>query len=186
MKFLAAVVVILSSLLAQPVLAQDRFRDASTGFAITVPAPFAVERTKRRQFDVGVGLRTTTGSPPLVGTGQFICEAGFKAASQNNDLTREEINDFIQQPEWRKLARATIGLVFNVTKERTFMLAGFRGVEYQARPKFGPGAEDVRTLISIIETPKGRTSIICLTNKKTFQSSLALFRSVRNGVTLPQ
>ena len=186
MKVIAAVAVMLASLTAQPLLAQGSFVDPSTGFGLTVAAPFTVEPVSRRQFDVGVGVKSSTGLPPIVRTGQFVCEVGFKAAAQNNDVTREEINALVQKPEWRRLARAAIGLVFTITAERTFILAGFRGIEYQARPKAGPGSEDVRTLMSIVETPKGRITIFCLTNKKAFQSSVASFRSLRNGVTLPQ
>jgi len=166
--------------------AQGSFADPATGFGMKVAAPFTVEPTTRRQFDVGVGVKSSTGSPPLVGTGQFVCEAGFKAAAQNNGLTREEINAFVQKPEWRKVARATLELVFTVTAERTFMLSGFRGVEYQVRPKMGPGAEDVRMLMSLVETPKGRTTVLCLADRRSFQRSLAPFRTLRGGVTVPQ
>jgi hypothetical protein len=172
--------------LPSPLLAQGSFADPSTGFGITVPAPFTLEPTSRRQFDVGIGVKSSTGLPPLVGTGQYVCEAGFKAASQNNDLTREEINAFVQKPEWRKVARAVIELGFTVSSERTFMLSGFRGVEYQARPKFGPGAEEVRGLVSMVETSKGRTTVLCLTDRRAFQGSLATFRSLRSAVTIPQ
>ncbi len=172
--------------LSTPLAAQGRFVDPNSGFGLTVAAPFTVEPTSRRQFDVGAGVKSSTGRPPVVGTGQFICEAGFKAAAQNNSLTRQEINAFVQKPEWRKLARAAIELGFKVTAERTFMLDGFRGIEYQARPKSGPGANDVRTLMSIVETSKGRTTVLCLTDKRAFRTSLATFRTLRNGLTLPQ
>lgn len=171
---------------SSPLLAQGSFADPATGFGITLPAPFSIEPTSRRQFDVGVGVKSSTGLPPLVGTGQYVCEAGFTAASQNSDLTRAEINAFVQKPGWRKVARAVIELGFTVTSERTFMLSGFRGVEYQARPKFGPGAEEVRSLVSMIETSKGRTTILCLTNARAFAASLATFRSLRSAVTIPQ
>jgi hypothetical protein len=166
--------------------AQGSFTDPVTGFGITVRAPFTVEPTSRRQFDVGIGVKSSTGLPPLVGTGQYVCEAGFKAASQNNDLTRTEINAFVQKPEWRKVARAVIELGFTVTSERTFMLSGFRGIEYHARPKFGPGAEEVRGLVSMVETSRGRTTVLCLTDRRAFQRSLATFRSLRSAVIIPQ
>ena len=186
MKVFAVSAIIGLGLMPSSLMAQGSFSDPSTGFGITVAAPFTVEPASRRQFDVGIGVKSSTGLPRIVGTGQFVCEAGFKAASQNNDLTRQEINAFVLKPEWRKLARAAIELAFTVTSERTFMLEGFRGLEYHARPKLGPGAEDVRTLMSIVETSKGRMTILCLTDRRSFQASLPTFRSLRNAVTLPK
>lgn len=174
------------ALSAGTLMAQGRFADPATGFALTVVAPFTIEPTTRRQFDVGAGVKSGTGFPPLVGTGSYVCEAGFKAAAQNNDLTRQEINAFVQKPEWRQLMRSAIQLGFTVTGERTFTLSGYRGIEYRARPKAGPGAEDVRGLMSIIETAKGRTTVFCLTDRRAFQAALPQFRALRAGVALPQ
>jgi hypothetical protein len=169
-----------------PAVAQDRFSDPSSGLGLAVPAPFTVEPVTRRQFDVGFGVKSSTGTPPSVGTDPFICQGGFKAASQNAGLTREEINAFIAKPEWRNVVRATIELAFTITAERSFTLAGFRGIELQARPKMGPGADDVRALMSIVETSKGRTTLICLTNRQSFARALPQFRAVRAGLTIPQ
>ncbi len=50
-------------LLSQPASARAPFLDPATGFGIAPPAPFVAEPTSRRQFDVGVGIKSTTGSP---------------------------------------------------------------------------------------------------------------------------
>jgi hypothetical protein len=171
--------------LSQAAFAQGQFLDPSTGFGIRTAPPYTVEPTSRRQFDVGVGVRSNTGEPPAVGAGPYICEAGFKAASQNNGLTRTEINELIGKPEWRKAARSIIELGFNVTGESTFTLAGFRGVEYEVTPKAGPGAENIRALMSIIETAKGRVTVACLTDRGAFGRAKPQFRNIRSMVTLP-
>jgi hypothetical protein len=174
------------ALAATPASAQGRFGDPATGFGLSAPAPFSVEPVTRRQFDVGVGVRSSTGVPPSVGADPYICQAGFKAASQNAGLSRAELNAFAAKPEWRNLMRAAIELAFQVTAEGSFTLSGYRGIELQARPKAGPGAENVRALMSIVETAKGRTTMICLTDRASFARALPRFRALRAGLTIPQ
>lgn len=172
-------------------LASAAFRDAATGFAIAPPAPFVTEPTTHRTFDVAVGLRSTTNLPPSVGRSPdgsppFICQAGFKSAAQNNDLTKAEINAFMAKPEWRKVIRSTLELVFQIDGERAFTLQGYRGIELRVRPKAGPGAENVRALMSFVETAKGRTTLICLTDRASFNKALGQFRAVRATLTAPE
>ena len=166
-------------LLSLPASAQNGLSDAATGFAIAPPAPFVAEPTSRRQFDVGGGIKSTTGKPAPAGTGAYVCEAGFKAAAQNNDLTRDQINAQMDKPEWRRLARAAIELAFNVTAERRFTLQGFRGLEFQGSPKAGPGHEEARMFMSMVETPKGRVTMVCVTERTGFDRALPQFRAIR-------
>ncbi len=171
--------------------ASASFRDPGTGFGIAPPAPFVTEPTMHRTFDVAVGLSSTTNLPPSVGRSPdgsqpFVCQAGFKAAAQNNDLTKAEINALMAKPEWRKVIRATLELVFQIDGERAFTLHGYRGIELRVPPKMGPGAENVRALMSFVETAKGRTSLICLTDRASFAKALPQFRAVRATLTAPE
>ena len=145
-----------------------------------------MEPTTRRQFDVGVGIASGNGKPPVVGNTKYVCEAGFKTAPQNNALSRSEINNLIASKEWINLARATLELVFQISGQSHFTLRGYRGIEFLARPKAGPGAEDVRMTLSIIETAKGRVTIICGTTRAAFNAAKQTFRAIRSGVTLPE
>lgn len=175
-----------SILAASPAFAQGTFADAATGFGITPPAPFVAEQTSRRQFDVGAGVKSTTGKPAPAGTGAYVCEAGFKAAAQNNDLTREQINAQMDKPEWRKLARSAIELAFNVTAEQRFTLQGFRGLEFRGSPKAGPGHEEARMFMSMVETPKGRVTMVCVTERRGFERAVPQFRAIRAAINLPK
>jgi hypothetical protein len=167
------------------------FRDPATGFGIAPPAPFVTEPTTHRTFDIAVGLRSTTNLPPSVGRSPdgsqpFICQAGFKAAAQNNDLTKADINALMAKSEWRKVIRSTLELAFQIDGERAFTLQGYRGIELRGRPKQGPGAENVRALMSFVETAKGRTTLICLTDRASFNKALPQFRAVRATMTAPE
>ncbi len=152
--------------------AQGTFSDPASGFGIAPPAPFVAEATSRRQFDVGVGVKSTTGKPAPAGTAPYVCEAGFKAAPQNNSLSRAEINAQMDKPEWANLIRATIELAFNVTAQQRFTLQGFRGVELRGSPKAGPGHENARMFMSMVETPKGRVTMVCVTERNGFERAL--------------
>jgi hypothetical protein len=163
------------------------FQDPATGFAARAPSGFTVEQvTNRRQFDVAVGLNPTADRPRRAGVSPHVCEAGFKAASANVGLSNRQLSEVIAGQQWRSTARTTIGQIFSISGERLFTLQGYRGVEYVAQPKMGPNAENVRMLLSIVETQKGRVTIVCGTVLDDFQSALPRFRDVRANLNLPK
>ncbi|MGL4634601.1 MAG: hypothetical protein ACRCWF_01335 [Beijerinckiaceae bacterium] len=163
------------------------FQDPSTGFGVKPPAPFKAEQTtNRRQFDVGVGISSSTGKPAPKGTGTHVCEAGFKAAPQNADLSIADINKLTDTPQRQKQVRDTIEMIFLVTRTRTFTLQGVRGLEFEGRPRFGPDAENARMMMSMIETPKGRVTKVCVTSRAEIDKALPQFRAIRAGLTLPK
>jgi hypothetical protein len=177
---------LLAALLLIPASAQAEFSDLSTGFAIRPPAPFTAEPTTRRQFDVGVGIKSGNGSLAPAGSSAFVCEAGFKAAAGNNTLSVQEINAFVDKPEWRKLIRSTFELIGTVRSERRFTLEGYRGIELQVTPKAGPDASNVRLFVSMVETAKGRTTLICNTVRSDLAKGLPQFRAIRSSMTVPK
>jgi hypothetical protein len=185
MRELIGIVLTATVLFSPMAAAQTQFQDPATGFGMRTKPPFTVEPTSRRQFDVGAGVKSSTNDPPVAGTGAYICEGGFKAASQNNGLSRSDINALIAKPEWRRLARSAIEIAFTVSGEQVFTLSGYKGIEFMAQPNAGPGAENVRVLMSIVETAKGRVTLICLTDRRAFQRALPQFRSIRSMITLP-
>jgi hypothetical protein len=169
-----------------PAMASAEFSDPATGFAIKPPVGFTTQQTTRRQFDVGVGITSTSGVPAAAGTSAFVCEGGFKAAATNNDLTQAEINAFVDKPEWRKLIRSTFELIGTVKAERRFTQEGYRGVELQVTPKAGPDAANVRIVVALIETAKGRTTLLCNTTRKDIGKGLQQFRAIRASIILPK
>ncbi|MFN3482480.1 hypothetical protein [Rhabdaerophilum calidifontis] len=167
--------------------AASAFDDATTGFGLAPPPGYSATRTgHRRQFDIGVGLNPIAGRPTKAGTGDYLCEAGFKQAEANAKLSRAEINALIERPEWVNLAKAAFEFVFRITDEGRFTLRGYRGLELLAAPKAGPDHENVRVFVSLAETPKGRVTLICATTRAEFAAALADFRAIRAGIRLPE
>lgn len=175
--------ILLFLLLAAPVRA---YSDKASGFGLVAPQGFVAEQTSRRQFDVGVGIRGQDGIPPAAGTSPYPCEAGFKFSTANNGLSKAEINKAIQSPEWRNVARSTVGMIFVIEGERTVSAQGYRGLEMTVSPKVGPGSGDVRGLMTIVETAKGRMTIVCMTTKSAFTKATPLFRSLPRRARLPE
>jgi hypothetical protein len=169
--------------LAAPALAFD---DAATGFAVRPQHPFVVTPAMHRSFDVGVAVDDSSGRIPIAGAGEHLCQAGFKAAPQNAELSQAEINAFVRRPEWKNVVKATFGLAFEMMAIRNVRVAGVGGVEIEARPKFGPNAKDARAYATILETPKGRVSLVCVTTAEAYRSAKLAFRAIRNTVTPPR
>ena len=161
------------------------FQDKS-GFGITPPTGFTAEQTSRKQFDVSVGVASATGKPSIAGNGRHQCEAGFKFSEKNNALTKAEINAFMRKPEWTNMARSTLETVFKIHTSTPFTLQGYRGAEFEMEPKSGPDAANTRMMMSIVETPKGRMTTICLTHLPEFSGAKKAFRAIRQSMTLPE
>ena len=181
---------IIAALAAFVILAQPSrafaFEDPATGFGIAPAAPFSAEPDRRPPFDVWAGVKSATGKPEIRGTGKFICEAGFKAAPENAKLSRDDINALVDKPEWMNHARTALELAFHIDDQQRFALQGYRGFEFQGRPKSGPGAEDARMFLSMVETAKGRTTMICVTAASGFEAAVAQFREIRATINLPK
>ena len=178
---------VLAAALADAPLGAQTVADSATGFAITPPDSFSVHRTTNRtQFDVGFGIRAKGDSASGGTDGGFLCEAGFKSAPQNASLTREQINVLVDDPDWRNLVRANLNLVFDIVMEEAFTLQGYRGVEVTLRPKAAPGNPDLRLFMSLVETPKGRTTMLCNSSASGIAAALGTFRGLRQAIRLPE
>jgi hypothetical protein len=179
--------VIAAALIATTGAASAFYQDPATGFALTPPKGWTVEQSSgRRQFDVGVTVNPDAGRPRKAGIGPGVCEAGFKSAANNAGLTQKEINALVNKSEWVNLARAAVEMGFQVSGQQRFTLQGFRGIEFQGRPKAGPNAENARIFMSIVETPKGRVSMVCAVDKADYAGALPKLRAIRAGINLPQ
>jgi len=171
------------ALVAGPAAAAG-FVDAATGFAVDPPAPFLVAPAKSPSYDVATIINSATGSPSLGVGDDYLCQIGFKAEAQSADFTQEEINLEVEQPNWLDNAAAALSRTFDVTTKQTFVLDGATGVELVGKPKAGvPGAG---VFISMIDTPRGRTTLNCATRIEELEGALNQFRLIRAGITLPK
>jgi hypothetical protein len=166
---------------AAPALAQSADR-----FTLNAPAGMVAEPVSNRQFDTGYGVRFADGSIPVAGTSTYPCQIGFKFNAANNHLSRAEINQTTSTAEWRTMVRGIIGMVFAIQGERGVTVQGYKGLELKVMPKAGPGAETVRGLMTMVETPKGRMTSVCMTTATAFPKAEPRFRALPRGARLPE
>jgi hypothetical protein len=105
----------------------------------------------------------------------------------------------LPRPVWacgtsRRLRRLQIPTItatapYNVSDIQSFEHAGIRGAAATATLKPLPGAParaaDLQTLFVLLETPSGRTNVVCLTEKQNFATRKAEFEAVARGLTVP-
>lgn len=159
---------------------------AKVKFSVKKASNYTVSKVSRSQFDVGLGINFKSGAPSIAGTGKYNCEAGFKFAKQNNSLTREEINEFTDSRARKRQVKAILGSFFKVSNMKTITLQGYKGYEMTVAPRSGPDHKNVRGMMVLVETPKGRMTQVCMTTRKEFRSARSNFRSVTNNITLPE
>jgi len=156
------------------------------GFGLTPPKGMTAEPVTHRQFDTGFGVKASDGSIPTAGSSSHPCLVGFKFAAANNGLTKAEINKTTGSNEWRSMVRGFIGMIFDIKSERAINVHGYNGVELAVVPKGETGAGTVRGLMTMVETPKGRMTSVCMTTAAAYPKAERRFRAVPSGARLPE
>lgn len=156
------------------------------GFNLTPPKGMTAEPVTNRQFDTGFGVKASDGSIPTAGSSSHPCLVGFKFNSANNGLSRAEINKTTGSKEWRTMVRGFIGMIFDIRGERAVSVQGYNGVELAVVPKGETGAGTVRGLMTMVETPKGRMTSVCMTTAPAYAKAEPRFRAVPRGLRLPE
>lgn len=159
--------------------------DAASGFGIEPGAPFTVEETASQADDRAFAIRSSTGQPPAAGTGA-LCRVGMKfmppgtpadQAVQNARLDDKGIRDEIRKPLKPR---------YVIESEDVFELKGARGVQFITIPRAGPNADSVRVVLSFVETPKGRISLVCATPASSLDAALPVFADIRASILFPK
>ena len=171
---------------AAAVLATPTFAaEDATGLAVNLPDTFTVEAAPSPPpYSVTFGVKATSGEPaPLEGE-TYVCQVSFQAVAGNAELTMETINAQIGTPAWVAMAKEGMASIFDFVSDSSFELAGYKGHEFIGTPK-QKGAENVRLVLSTLETAKGRTAISCVTDAERLDEALPTFHTIRDGVTPP-
>lgn len=173
-------------LCAHPAFAVE---DSATGLKVELSDDFIVEVAPfpvTPQYDVLIGVNAASGQPPIVGNSDYLCGVAFVTAPQNAKLSQAEINAMIDTPEWGMQARAAMEALMTFSTTEPFQLGDATGAEFVATPKIGPDHDNVRLVLSLVETPKGRTVVTCTATASTLKKAMPVFRTIRDGVTPPR
>lgn len=178
----AAAIVLLTLALTGPAAAQA-FKHDATGFGVDLPKDFVVnaEVPPQPAYDILVGI-TSRAQPD-----DFSCEAGFQGSDGNSRLTQRQINAMATgATAWTQQVRAGFSLAMTIDAFKSFRIGDLVGVELIATPKFAAPTEDIRLVISLLETRRGRTMLICNTTASTIDEALPVFRRMREGLIPPR
>lgn len=170
----------LVAVLALPVASRaESLRDDASGLQITAPPRYAARaiapgRGQTARFEVKTPADKDTG-----------CQVAFTPAPQNNRLSQAEIDALMRGETWREAARSALSGVYDVAetfplppgKREGFVIIG----DFKDRPGMPPRARDIRTLFVIQETPRGRTSTVCVGERAGFEGRRAEFVALAEG-----
>jgi len=178
----AAVLAGISGLLPLPALASG-FVDAVTGFKVDPPQPFVVAPAKTKSYDLAVIVNSLNGKPSLGADDNYLCQVGYKAEPENADFAQEDINLQVEQPEWLDNAAQAMSQTFDIAGKATFVLNGATGIEIIGKSK--DPAHGASVFVSMIDTPKGRTTLNCATRPEEMDAAINQFRLIRATITPP-
>ena len=178
---------ILAAVLFAGSASAQSYGDAATGLSVAPPAGFKAEAGKPHpQFEVTIDINSKTGTPKAVNSTGQLCTLGFKSTTQNAQLTREIVNEQMSKPEWQQLYREMFETIGTVSDLKLFEQQGFNGIELIVTPKAGPNAQNVRMFTSTLETAKGRTALICVTDQANLAAALPQFKALRATIHAPE
>lgn len=181
MRFLSALGLVSLALVAPAFAAGDK----ASGLAVDLSDDFVVEPTPGDgNFTANFGIKSASGTPANFEGEDYLCQVSFAPAPENAALSAKEINAMVATADWVNLAKNTMSVMFDFTEDSAFTLGDVNGHEFIATPK-AEGAENVRLVLSMLETTKGRTAISCVADEANLDEALPVFRSIRDGVTPP-
>ncbi|MFC7051883.1 hypothetical protein ACFQI3_04190 [Hansschlegelia quercus] len=166
-----------------PAQAAEPLRDEATGLSVQPPDGYLATVAEADPRYAAV-FAVQKGEESEVG-----CKIAFQAAPQNAELPQEEINAFTQKKEWTELIRATLALRYDVASIEPFEQGGVAGAAVVAdfKPVEGePRASEVRSYLVLIDTPKGRTTVVCVGEKASFAARKPEFEAIARGVSPPR
>lgn len=169
--------------LAGAAASAEPVRDEASGLVIDPPPGYSAQKIDGGvRYAASYAVRKADESDPG-------CRVGFQSSPQNAGLAQEEINAFTAKPEWNDLIRATLALYYDVVSLEPFEQAGLSGAAVVGDIKpvpDQPKMPDARSYFVLLDTPKGRTTVVCVVDKAKFDGRRAEFEAVARSVQPPR
>lgn len=174
---------LVAAALAATAAAAEPARDEATGLVIAPPSGYTAQRLDGGpRYAASYSVRTTDPADPG-------CRVGFQTSPQNAGLSQEEINAFTAKPEWNDLIKATLALYYDVVSVQPFEERGLSGAAVVGdikKVEGQPAMPDARSYFVLLDTPKGRTTVVCVAAKEKFDARRAEFEAVARSVEPPR
>lgn len=163
----------------------SNYVDPATGLDVEVPAPLVARASVRpkQQYDALIDVNSQSGVPPIAGNSPSLCSVGLIARG-TGQRERPAVDTSAALDKTAQWARNLFSAVGEIEREDTFAHHGQDGVELVIAPRFGSGHAYQRMYVAVQEYPTGRVVVSCSTHVDAMESGLAVFRKVRDGVSL--
>lgn len=160
------------------------FLDPTTGLRVEVPGPLLARASvrPRGRYDALIDVVSKEGLPPVVGSTPSLCSVGLMGRGKKGSLPKADTAAALENTmQW---ARTLFSMLGRIEGESTFTHAGLHGIELTIAPRFGPGHAYQRMYAAVQEFPSGRVVVSCATHVDAMARALAVFRKVRDGVSV--
>lgn len=160
------------------------YLDSETGLSVEVPAPLLARASSRKKgrYDALIDVVSTVGLPPVGGSSPSLCSVGLMARGTGEHLPVTVAPTALERTTaW---ARTLFSMAGKIEREEAFTHAGYDGIEMIVAPRFGDGHAYQRMYAAVQEYPAGRVVVSCATHVDAMDRALAVFRKVRDGVSL--
>lgn len=157
--------------------------DAATGLKVTVDGDYLVEAWDLQQpYTAMIAVSGRNGHPFVPGETAPICIVAFQPLPDNAGTTQAQINANV--PQWGKAVEAELAPALRFEAQETFEQNGLIGYQMITSPK-GATSAKMRIVLSVLETPKGRTVVNCSGDAQTLTQAMPTYNLIRAGVTAP-
>jgi hypothetical protein len=158
-------------------------RDAATGLTVDPPAGYVARaEAPDQQHAARLSVKRATDTDGG-------CQLAFAPTAANARFSQQQINTMISSPAWQEAAKAALAPVYEVTDLRVSEIGALRGMELQAdfkpRRELPPRTQQLRSYFAIMETPRGRTTLVCVTERSDFTARLVEFNNIARATTPP-
>ena len=158
--------------------------DAGSGLAVDPPAGYRAELAPG-----GAGQQARIIIRQATDKRDTGCMAGFSGAKSQPDMTQAELNKAARELDMGQIATQAIGAIYDVRSTAPFEHAGVYGLmmvaDIKQLPNIPPRSQEVRSMMVMLDTPKGRTTIVCVGEKTEFEQRLAEYQQVARSVSPP-
>lgn len=158
-------------------------RDSTTGLTVDPPPGYVAKHATPGQRQAA---RISVQRPQDTELG---CQVAYSPAPQNAGMSQQDINAAMASEAWQSAARRALSMLYDLSGARTVDYGLFRAVmmqgSFKPRPDLPPRAQQITTFFGLMETPRGRTHIVCIAEKADFPQRRPEFEAVVRGVTPP-
>ena len=161
--------------------------DPDSGLVVDPPAPFVASIVPNAAASNAppVVITSTAGTPEPVLGNPVICSVRPRPLPQNASRSQEQINQLQANPQVISATKNALAAGFELGDAAPFTVDGVAGLEFQGKMTIGPNP-GVPSYVATMSTPKGVTTLVCVTSEAHFRTAVPQFRAIRDSIRPPR